>query len=476
MKSSQQIISELTEIFGGKIITEDASLKEQSSDWIGFRRWERNSGSYFAELPICIVKAASTEDVSAAIKYCNENSVKIVPQCGHSCVCSGTETCAGSIILDGSDMNEIVNLDEENFMITAKCGTPLEYIEKYLNEKGYTSGHFPQSLPLAQIGGLVSTRSIGQLSTLYGGIEDLLHGMEAVLADGSVMRIKSIPRRAAGPELNQLFMGSEGSFGFVTEATIKIFKNRAERGKQAFAIGDFASGIAAIKEIMQEGYKPAVVRLHDEVEAEMTYSQFINEGEHVLLFVSEGPESIVNATVQAIDAIVAKHGGRPLGEKPVDHWYVIRNEVCDDLYASARKGLLRDTCEVSGNWSSVLSIYENVLKRFHDEIEDLVQISAHSSHSYLTGTNLYFVFSFLGNADLAKSRSSYDQAMGIIMDETLRFEGSICHHHGVGKYRAPWMPAEHGSSYPMFETLKKALDPNGIMNPGAFLPLAVDHA
>lgn len=470
MKSYETIIKELRALLGDKIVVDKDSLKEQSSDWIGYRRWERFNNSYAVDSAICIIKAASTGDVSIAIKYCNENGIVVVPQSGHSCVCGGTETSCGSVIIDGSDMNEIITFNTENQMLTAKCGTPLEYIENYCNERGYTTGHFPQSLPLAQLGGLVSTRSIGQLSTLYGGIEEMLHGMEAVLADGSVIRIKNVPRRAAGPELNQLFMGSEGNFGFVTEATIKIFKNHEYRWKCAYGIRDFKSGLDAIKEIMQEGYKPAVVRLHDSVEAEMTYGSFVGEGEHILLFVSEGPRSIVEATGTGIDAIVKKYGARDLSAKPVDLWYKVRNETCDDLYAASKKGLLRDTCEVSGNWSDVYSIYEGVLKRFPEEIENVTQISAHSSHSYLTGTNLYFVFSFLGDKNLQKSEEQYHTAMRIIMEETLRNNGSICHHHGVGKYRTEWMSEEHGSSYVMMKKLKKAFDPNEIMNTGTFLP------
>ena len=298
----------------------------------------------------------------------------------------------------------------------------------------------------------------------------LVRAIRQGLADGSVVRIKNVPRRAAGPDLRHLFMGSEGNIGFVTEVTVKLFKRYPENWMGAFGIDSVKAGLDAIKEIMQDGYRPAVVRLHDAVEAEMTYKKFINEGESILLFVCEGPESIRNATGAAIMEIVQKHGGRPLGEKPVELWYQVRNDTCDDLYRANKQGLLRDTCEISGNWSDIYSIYENVLKRFPQEIEDVVQISAHSSHSYQTGTNMYFVFSWKGAKDLAKSEQQYDTAMGIIMEETLRFGGSICHHHGVGKYRTKWMDQEHGSSYQMMYTLKDAFDPNGIMNTGTFLP------
>ena len=468
--NQQDIKNQLQEMFGEHFITDEEVLKERSSDLIGYRRWERFNGAYLAEKPMGVIMAQNTEDVSRALAFCNQNKVLVVPQCGRSCVCSGTETYEGSVVLDGTAMNGILKFDEENYMVTVGCGTPLKYLEEYCNQKGYTTGHFPQSLPLAQMGGLVSTRSIGQLSTLYGGIEDLLIGLEAVLADGSVVRIKNVPRRAAGPDLRHLFMGSEGNIGFVTEVTVKLFKRYPENWMGAFGIDSVKAGLDAIREIMQDGYRPAVVRLHDAVETEMTYKKFINEGESILLFVCEGPESIRNATGAAIMEIVQKHGGRPLGEKPVELWYQVRNDTCDDLYRANKQGLLRDTCETSGNWSDIYSIYENVLKRFPQEIEDVVQISAHSSHSYQTGTNMYFVFSWKGVKDLAKSEQQYDTAMGIIMEETLRFGGSICHHHGVGKYRTKWMDQEHGSSYQMMYTLKDAFDPNGIMNTGTFLP------
>ena len=133
-----------------------------------------------------------------------------MPRTGGSSVTMGLEPVEGGVILDGSDMNEIIEIDEKNRIVTAKCGTPLEYLEEVLNKKGYTTGHYPQSLPLASLGGLVATRSIGQFSTLYGGIEDVIVGLEAVLADGTIVRIKNVPRRSTGPDLRHLFIDSEG--------------------------------------------------------------------------------------------------------------------------------------------------------------------------------------------------------------------------------------------------------------------------
>jgi FAD/FMN-containing dehydrogenase len=470
MKEQETALKELKALLGDKVLTDEAILREHSSDWIGHRRWEKYNGHYLAQPPLCVIRAQDTGDIAKALKYCNQNHLTVIPQCGRSGVCAGSETFSGAVALDGSAMNQIIKLDQKNFLLTARCGTPLEYMEKYCQERGFTTGHFPQSLPLAQIGGLVATRSTGQLSTLYGGIEELLVGLEAVLADGTVIRTKNVPRRAVGPEPRDLFIGSEGNFAFITEVTVKIFKNHQKLWKRAYAIDKFKTGLEAIQEIMQEGWKPAVVRLHDAVEASLTYSGFINEGDNIMLFVADGPEGLTKATGRAIDSLVKKHGARDLGEKPVDLWYKVRNQTCDDPFHASKTGLVRETCEVSAQWTDIYPIYENVLRRFPGEVENVTQISAHSSHSYSTGTNLYFVFSFSGDQDMSRAKAQFDQAWNIIMEETLRFNGSICHHHGVGKYRAHLVPKEHGSAYRVLEILKNGFDPNRIMNTGTFMP------
>lgn len=225
----EELIQALEGIVGAdRVVTEKQAVLDAAKDYIGYRRYQRDDGCNMAPVAACVVRVADTAQVAEVLKFLNENNIDVVPRTGGSSVTRGLEPVEGGVILDGSDMNEILEINEEDMYVTARCGTPLEYMEKTLNEKGCTAGHFPQSLPLAQVGGLLATRSIGQLSTLYGGIEDLVIGLEAVLADGSVIRIKNVPRRSAGPDLRHLFIGSEGMIGFITEATLKIFKYTPE--------------------------------------------------------------------------------------------------------------------------------------------------------------------------------------------------------------------------------------------------------
>jgi len=463
---------QLGELIGqDKIITDPDILLSCSKDYIGFRQYERGAKQYRVPRAACVAKPQSTGEVSRLLAFLNAHKIDAVPRTGGSCVTLGLEPQEGGVIIDGSGMNEIIALDETNMWVTARCGTPLEYLENYLNKRGFTAGHFPQSLPMAHVGGLLATRSIGQFSTLYGGIEDLVIGLEAVLADGEVIRIKNNPRRSVGPDLRHMFIGSEGAFGFITEASLKIFPYRPdERWMRCYAIRGMRNGLAAIREIMARGYKPAVVRLFDDEESQRDFGELAPEGYCLLFLLAEGPKAIAEATGTAIVAILAAYDVVDLGTKPLEHWLVHRNDTCDtmdiDLYY--KMGAVADTCEISAPWSVIGDIHEAVLERMPNEVPTLISIGGHSSHSYLNGTNIYFTFgAMVRHADDA--RPVFMKIIGTIMEETLKRGGSIAHHHGSGKYRTRWMPEEHGSSYVLMRRLKNALDPNAILNKGVLL-------
>lgn len=467
------LIKELSKIVGeDRIASSEQSVLDAAKDYIGYRRYERSDKKYFVPRAACVVRPKNTEQVADVLKYLNAEKIDIVPRTGGSSVTRGVEPVEGGVILDGSDMNEIIEVNEEDMYVTAKCGTPLEYLESYLNKKGYTTGHFPQSIPIAQVGGLLATRSTGQFSTLYGGIEDLVVGLEAVLADGSVVRIKNVPRRSVGPDLRHIFIGSEGLLGFITEATLKIFKYMPEnRWMKAYGIKGMDKGLEILREIMVSGYKPAVVRLHDPREVSELMGGIAPEGYCMLVLLAEGPASITKATGESIEALVEKYDNVDLGAKAVEHWLVHRNDVCDelDLPKYYDMGAVADTCEISANWSEIGNIYNAVLERLPKEMNNIAFIGGHSSHSYMQGTNIYFQFAFTADNGVKSVESEYMKVIGIILDETLKRGGSIAHHHGSGKYRTKFMPKEHGSSYELMYRLKEALDPNNIFNKGVLL-------
>jgi alkyldihydroxyacetonephosphate synthase len=381
-------------------------------------------------------------------------------------------------VLDGSAMNRIIKIDPCNMLATAQCGVPLQAVEDAARELGLTTGHSPQSKPLAQMGGLVATRSIGQFSTLYGGIEDMVVGLEAVFPNGEVCRIKNVPRRAAGPDIRHIAIGNEGSICFITEVTVKLFKYQPENHVfLGWCLDEMKTGFEVLREVMVAGYRPSVARLYDPEDGAYHFSHF-SGGKCVLIFMAEGPAAITAATGQAIEAIVARSQGcRQVDSKLIRTWFENLNwgpekvaEEREEIMATRNMG---NTTEISANWDVINAIYENACARLRAEIPDLTLVGGHSSHSYLNGTNLYFVHYYnLVDIRPEEELSKYHHPIKkIIVEETLKLGGTMCHHHGVGKHRAPWIKDEYGSSYYMLETLKKAFDPKGIMNAGNIIPL-----
>ncbi|MFZ5825051.1 MAG: FAD-binding oxidoreductase [Bacillota bacterium] len=470
MEADDGVTQRLRELLGAdRVITDPELLGRRALDTWPLRLAQKAVGGQTPQ-PLCVVKPRSTEEIARTLAHLSSQGIVAVPYGGGSGVSGGAQPPAESVVIDVGEMAEILALDEENLTVTTQPGVILGRLEGWLNERGYITGHYPQSIDLAQMGGLVATRSAGQFSTKYGNIEDLVVGLEAVLPSGEVVRIKNGPRRSVGPDLRQIWLGSEGAFGIITEVTVKIFPTPADRWMQAYGVKTMREGLRAIQRFMREGWRPAVVRLHDPVEVARSYPETVEAGESILLLLSEGPEGYAQVEGQAVDRIVRAGGGRPLGEGPVKAWLAHRNDV-SDFEKYLKMGIIVDTAEVAAPWSKIADIYEQVIQRLTTEVPELVVAMGHSSHSYPQGTNLYFIFAAQPPRDPADVERVYWSIWSRIMEVTLANGGTICHHHGIGRLRAPWVPAELGTSYRLLQALKQSLDPKGVMNPGVLLPL-----
>ncbi len=463
------VLHELKQLLSNDRVSEEREKRKAfANDTWPLKLVKRSFGNESTE-PLCVISPTTTEEVSHVLAFLNDKGIPVVPYGGGSSVTGGAEPTKDSVVLNLGEMKEVLHLDTNNLTVTTQPAVIMATLEDWLNKQNYMSGHYPQSIELAQVGGLVSTRSSGQFSTKYGNIEDLVIGLEAVLPDGEIVRIKNIPRRSTGPDLRQLFIGAEGTLGIITEVTLKIFPKPAEQWMQAYAFDSVRHGLDVIQKFMQAGWKPAVVRLHDSFEASQRYVKYLNKDEAILLLVSEGPEGYAKMEGQALDTIIQAEGGRPLGTEPVKEWFVHRNEV-GALEKLTARGMIVDTIEVSAMWGDIANIYEKVITRLKAEVPELIQVAGHASHAYMQGTNLYFVLATKPFTNEAEVERVYWSIWTKVMEITLAYGGSICHHHGIGKLRANWMPEELGSSYKLLETLKYALDPNDIMNKGTLLP------
>jgi len=476
--SREQIVEGLMGILESEqVIIDEKVLKESSID--RYRKYEQVNEVYTQPIPAAVVYVESTEQVKNVLTFANENKINVVPRTGQSAIEGGLETALeNSIVVDGSMMNKVIKVDKYNMQVTCQCGVPLQELDDMLREQGYTTGHSPQSKPLAQLGGLVATRSIGQFSTLYGGIEDMVVGLEAVFPNGEICRIKNIPRRAAGPDIRHIIIGNEGALCYITEVTLKLFKYQPENNIfLGYKINDMKKGFEALRAVMVEGYKPSIARLYDTADAGLHFDW--SGDDNVLIFMAEGPEAITKATAEGINHIIKSQFPEceQVDSAIISKWFDGLNwgpeeiaEEREEILATKNIGI---TTEVSGCWDCIYDIYKTACDRIIEEVPDMTLMGGHSSHSYMNGTNMYFVYYYniVDCTPEEEINKYHDRINQIICEQVIKFGGSIVHHHGLGKARAKYVWEEYGSSFYMLETLKKAFDPNGIMNMGTLIPL-----
>ena len=475
----EAIVERLQQILGhDQVVTDAHVLQQRSID--NFRKLENIFGVYTLPAPAAVAMIRSTQEAAEVLAFADANGINVVSRTGGTATEGGLETVVeNSIVMDGSGMNQILSIDAYNMQATAQCGVPLQVLEDRARALGLTTGHSPQSKPVAHMGGLVATRSIGQFSTLYGGIEDMVVGLEAVFPGGKVTRIKNVPRRAAGPDIRHVVIGNEGALCFITEVTVKLFPYMPENNTfLGWTLKSMQTGFEVLREVMVSGYKPSVARLYDPEDGQLHFSHFAEKDDCIVLFMAEGAAGIAKATTDGINEIVARYPQcKRVDSGLIATWF-------DDLVWGPEKITREDerirttrnvnrTTEISSDWSSINAIYESVLPRIRAEIKGITLLGGHSSHSYINGTNMYFnyFYDLIDCAPEEEVTKYYLPIISIICEETLRHGGSIVHHHGIGKARARWVKDEYGSSYQMLETLKHAFDPNGIMNKGTIIPI-----
>jgi len=334
-------------------------------------------------------------------------------------------------------------------------------LEKKLNEKGLTLGHYPSSLPGTTIGGLVSTRSSGQESSRYGSIEDMVLSLAVVLPDSTFAAPRPGPRSAVGPALHELWVGAEGALGVVLGAVLRVHRLPASVIGRGYSFSRLGDGLEAMRLVMQAGIRPLVMRLYDHEDS--VFNRYdVSAAECVLVIATAGEEEVADAEAKVVKRLTA--GTKDLGEDPWRRW----QEHRFGLSAEWLKGILQpagsyaDTIELAAQWT--------VLPQLHERVKNAIAVGGlalcHFSHAYEQGCCAYF--SFAGAADREEdARAAYNRAWEGAMSAALELGATISHHHGTGQARARWVADEMGGWMRVWRSVREGLDPAGIMNPNA---------
>jgi alkyldihydroxyacetonephosphate synthase len=415
-------------------------------------------------LPLCVVRPRTTSQVEDVLAWADRTRTPIVPYGGGSGVL-GAIAPVGTVVVEMRAMSEVIDFDQKSRLVRVQAGVLGPDLEEALRASGFTLGHEPQSIDISTVGGWVATRACGQLSVRYGGIEALVAGLEAVLPGGRVVRSKTAPRRATGPDLASLLIGSEGTLGIVTEATLRVSPVVGARADRCIRFDSMGDGVAACRAIVQADLKPTLVRLYDRDDAAIFLRNMPDEEPDPLALLSfDGPLAEERAA-RALELSAGSEGNHEL----VGHWWTHRNDAVDEfMKLMAGEGVLGphamvDTMEVAGTWTQLRDLYHS-MKEALGSLADVV--GCHISHVYPDGACLYFTMASACDDDdsaLATLGSWWEAGM----ETCLRAGGSISHHHGIGRVKARWLREELGEWWNVLAAVKAAIDPNGIMNPGA---------
>ncbi|CAG0948481.1 alkyldihydroxyacetonephosphate synthase [Myxococcaceae bacterium] len=442
-----------------RLETDAATCADSSRDWwaVGLR-WAHAGRA--GAIAAAIAHAKTAEEVASVLRICNEARVPVTVIGGRSGVCGGSIPVFGGVLLDVRGLAGVVSVDDRSLVLDVKPGSFGDHLEYELRTKhGLTIGHWPQSMSLATVGGWIACRGAGQLSNRYGKIEDMVVGLDVALADGTIIRTGGASRSAVGPDLNQVFVGSEGTLGVIVGSRLRLHPAPAAERRAAFTFRSFTDALDACRRILRRGLPPAVLRLYDAHEANHKYK---TGDRHLLLVLDEGDPAVVDASLSIVSAECASAEQADPGL--VGDWLAHRNSVASPATLLDR-GLAWDTMEITGSWRALPEIYEKTLAAVR-AVPHTIVCSAHQSHAYSDGACLYFTF--VGRPPDGEDawEAYYNAAWDAGTRAVLAAGGNLSHHHGVGLNRARFMREALGPAFEALVSIKRALDPNGILNPG----------
>lgn len=463
--TSSAVLSDLEQALGAAVSTAPDRLDAFVADTYWPALHAAAAGTPIAR-PEIVVRPETEEAVAEVLAIADAHRTPVVPWGGGSGTQGGCLPIRGGIVIDMTALDEIIEVDERSMTVTAQAGVNGRRLEAELNERGLMLPHYPASVEWATVGGYIAARGSGVLSTRYGKIEDLLLSLRVATPAGGLMDTVGVPRHAVGPELTQLFVGSEGTLGVITRATLQLVPMPAERRFAAVAFPSVGIGIEAIRGALQAGHRPSVVRMYDEDATRLAFSPVVGEqlsGVYTVLAFEGEPEAVAveeRRTLELARAAGAEVLDPALGQRWWDRRY--------DFYGPPHQPELPSiwgTLDVVATYARIDAVYDALRTAVREPYADSgLELRMHFSHWYLWGTMIYgrFVVPDGGPDALALHDRIWEDGMTAALDAG----GVMNDHHGVGIKLGPYMRRQHGAALDTMRAIKAALDPNDVMNPG----------
>ncbi len=484
----------LVAVLGEASVRVDAKSRAQHAAGKSFPDLLRIRGGKLERAPDAVLYPENVTAVAAALRVAQAEGLAVVPFGGGTSVVGGVEPLLPEgkravVALDTTRLDKLLALDTVSRTATFEAGIDGPSLESILSAHGYTLGHFPQSFEHSTLGGWIAARSSGQQSDGYGGIETMLVSARLLTPRGELKTI-GVPRHAAGPDLKEAILGSEGTLGVIVEATLRIREKPAVQDIRGMMFRDFAAGVSAIRALMDAELPMTMMRLSDAQETDLSLllkrdparsfdptATFLNatralgygDRRSVMLFGIEGNDRrTVSAQMLKAQAIGMRQGGLPLGKGPGNSWKKERFKTPYLRDFLLDEGVAIDTMETAFCWRDLARGHEHVVEALRSAT--LTHAGAglsmgHVSHSYPDGACVYFIVLYpLAQEDRVAQWQAIKSAG---MDAIVACGGTVSHHHGVGIDHAAWLAAEKGElGMASIRALKATLDPDGMMNPG----------
>ena len=447
-------------------------------------------------VPDAVLYPDTKEQIEEIVEYCAKEKIPVYVYSGGSSVTRGVECVKGGVSLDMRlRFNKVISFNEKDQLVTVQSGISGPKLEQELNraaerfgaKRAYTLGHFPQSFEYSSVGGWVVTHGSGQNSTYYGCIQDMVLGQEYATPVGNI-RTNQYPRKATGPDLDSIMMGSEGTYGILTHVTLKVSRYMPETVRRfSFMFKDWETGQAAAREIMQsEGGRPSVFRLSDPEETTFMLRLYgvddsplrhlfkargFKENEMCLfLSFTNGEKAFSRTCARSAKRVARRYDGMSLTGYVTRGWE--KGRFNDPYMRDTMQdfGVVMDTMECCVNWSNMSKVHAEV--RAYCKSRPNTVCLTHLSHAYPQGANLYWIF-----ITMISDPEEFRQYHAGILDAIQRSGASMSHHHGIGKMFGPWLEGSLGrNEYAVIRALKNHFDPDNIMNPGGTLGLDISEA